>query len=150
MLINGQWRLTRIDNLGGDPTNSYPNTVHAPATGGTHTPMSCPSRLRPIHVLREPNRQSPLVGRIYPGEAMTLVDGPRYAQQSVWWYVQADTGVMGWTAEGQPGEYWLAPVVSVPPTGQPQVGPITFCATVDRADRYPAPTTQFPDRVEAY
>lgn len=142
-LSNGQWRIDSLAHHGGDPAPSCPNTIPTRLQRGLRAYV-LPQPPTPNRVFREPDRGSLLVGRIEPGEAMLLVDGPRCAQQSVWWYVQADNGVLGWTAEGQPGEYWLAPVDSAPPpTGAPSVGPITFCTTVDPADRCLAPATQF-------
>lgn len=139
-LVNGQWRIESIESQSDNLTNHC-----APPTrlqrGMRAYVLSQPPT--PNRVFREPNRQSQLVGRIYPGEQMTLVDGPRCVQNSYWWYVQADNGIIGWTAEGQPGEYWLAPVTSNPP-GRPSVGPITFCTTVDAGKRCIAPATYFP------
>ncbi|MBX3011632.1 MAG: LysM peptidoglycan-binding domain-containing protein [Caldilineaceae bacterium] len=151
LLLGGVWRLDSLDTLGSDPTPSCPNTVPTRLQRGMRAYV-LPQPPTPNRVFQEPNRQSPLVGRIYPGEAMLLRDGPRCAQQSVWWYVHADNGVIGWTAEGQPGEYWLAPVntpppavnTPPPPSGNALVGPITFCTTVDRANRCQTPTTHFP------
>lgn len=142
-LHNGQWRIERMETMSSEPpsscTNAHPTRLQR---GGRAYVLPQPPT--PNRVFREPNRQAALVGRIYPNEAMTLLDGPRCAQSSVWWYVQADTGVIGWTAEGQPGEYWLAPLGSTPPTGQPVVGPITFCTAVDASERCLAPTAHFP------
>lgn len=142
-LVNGQWRLETIDQMSGDPPSSCADAHPTRLQRGGRAYV-LPQPPTPNRVFREPDRQSALVGRIYPNEAMTLLDGPRCAQRSVWWYVQADKGVIGWTAEGQPGEYWLAPVGATPPPGQPVVGPITFCTAVDAAERCLAPTARFP------
>lgn len=142
-LINGQWRVETIETMSSDPPHSCASAHPTRLQRGGRAYV-LPQPPTPNRVFREPNRQSALVGRIYPNEAMTLLDGPRCAQSSVWWYVQADTGVSGWTAEGQPGEYWLAPMGATPPTGQPMVGPLTFCMAVDAAERCLAPTAQFP------
>lgn len=142
-LSNGQWRITVMENLGDDTPTSCANTIPTRLQRGMRA-VVLPQPPTPNRVFREPNRQSSLLGRIYPNEGMTLLDGPRCAQQSVWWYVQADNGVIGWTAEGQPGEYWLAPVGSTPPPPSPSiVGPITFCTTLDQAKRCLNPTNQF-------
>ena len=107
--------------------------------------MVLPQPPTPNRVFRCPVASRRCLGRIAPGEAMTLLDGPRCAQQSVWWYVQADNGVIGWTAEGQPSEYWPAPVGSTPPPPDPSiVGPITFCTLIDQAKRCLNSTNQFP------
>lgn len=140
-LVNVQWRIDIIEAQADTP----PATCAPPTRlqRGMRTYV-LPQPPTPNRVFREPNRQSPLVGRIYPGEQMTLIDGPRCVQNSYWWYVQADNGVIGWTAEGQPDEYWLAPATAPPPPGRPSVGPITFCTTVDARSRCIAPTTYFP------
>lgn len=142
-LHTGQWRVETMATVSSDPPNSCASAHPTRLQRGGRAYV-LPQPPIPNRVFREPNRQSALVGRIDPNEAMTLLDGPRCAQSSVWWYVQADNGVIGWTAEGQPGEYWLAPMGSTPPTGQPVVGPITFCTAVDAAERCLAPTAQFP------
>ncbi len=138
--INGQWRFVTMQQLDMDPADSCPNTIPTRLQRGMRAYV-LPQPPVPNRVFQEPNRQSPLVGRIEPGAAMTIRDGPRCAQNSVWWYVQADSGLIGWTAEGQPGEYWLAPLAA---TGTPSVGSITFCHQVDNANRCLDPTTQFP------
>ena len=142
-LTRDQWRLETINNMSGDPPNSCADAHPTRLQRGGRAYV-LPQPPVPNRVFREPNRQSALVGRIDPNEAMTLLDGPRCAQRSVWWYVQADQGVIGWTAEGQPGEYWLAPVGATAPSGQPGVGPLTFCTAVDAAERCLAPTARFP------
>lgn len=143
-LSGGQWRLETINTMSGNPPNSCTDAHPTRLQRGGRAYV-LPQPPTPNRVFREPNRQSALVGRIYPNEAMTLLDGPRCAQQSVWWYVRADSGVLGWTAEGQPGEYWLAPVGDTPPpTGQPVVSAITFCTAIDAAERCLTPTARFP------
>ena len=142
LLVNGQWRIDTIESQ-----NDTPPANCAPPTRLQRGMRAyvLPQPPTPNRVFREANRQSQLVGRIYPGEQMTLIDGPRCVQNSYWWYVQGDNGVIGWTAEGQPGEYWLAPVTAPPPPpGRPSVGPITFCTTVDAGKRCIAPTAYFP------
>lgn len=144
ILVNGQWQIETMTSQSDNPPDNCANTPPTRLQRGMRAYV-LPQPPTPNRVFREPNRQSQLVGRIYPGEQMTLIDGPRCAQSSFWWYVQADNGVIGWTAEGQPGEYWLAPVTAPPPPpGRPSVGPITFCTTVDAGKRCVAPTTYFP------
>ncbi len=138
--VNGQWRFAAMTRLDDEPADSCPNTIPTRLQRGMRA-VVLPQPPTPNRVFQAPNRQSPLVGRIEPGAAMTLRDGPRCAQSSVWWYVQGDSGIIGWTAEGQPGEYWLAPLAT---TATPSVGPITFCAQIDSANRCLAPVTQFP------
>lgn len=50
----------------------------------------------------------PIIATI-PGNALfTVVDGPQCAYRSVWWQVSY-LGMVGWTAEGEGGIYYLAP-----------------------------------------
>jgi hypothetical protein len=145
--IDGQWRIESMLKLDVDPSPE-PRPTTNPCTGAPATRLQrgqrayvLPQPPLPNRVFREPNRQSPLVGRIPPNEAMTLLDGPRCGQGSVWWYVQADNGAIGWTAEGQTGEYWLAPVAT---SDIGVVSPILFCTQLDNVHRCFAPTTHFP------
>jgi hypothetical protein len=59
------------------------------------------------------------IGRIAVGEALTVLDGPRCVEGWVWWYVQADSGILGWTSEGEAHEYWLQPLPNHPPPAPP-------------------------------
>lgn len=137
------WQIESMLKLGVEPTPGPTGCAGAPPTRLQRGQRAyvLPQPPLPNRVFREPNRQSPLVGRIPPQAAMTLLDGPRCGESSIWWYVQADNGVIGWTAEGQPGEYWLAPLAG---TGTPVVSPLLFCTQVDSANRCLAPATQFP------
>lgn len=61
--------------------------------------------------LREkPGLKNPETGKIFPGESVLIVNGPRCADGFVWWRVRAlEDGAEGWTAEGKVGESWLLP-----------------------------------------
>ena len=52
---------------------------------------------------------SAVLGAIATGTVFTVLDGPVCADGYNWWYVDAG-GFVGWTAEGQDGEYWLIPL----------------------------------------
>ena len=52
-------------------------------------------------------KQYPVIGKIRPGEELTILDGPMCAAGWIWWYVEADTGLAGWTSEGDGDKYWL-------------------------------------------
>ena len=57
-----------------------------------------------------PGKINDLVGQIQPGESMEILDGPSCGNGWVWWYVEElDTGLTGWTAEGDFSNYWLIP-----------------------------------------
>ena len=57
-----------------------------------------------------PGKSNELVGQIQPGESMEILAGPSCGNGWVWWYVEElDTGLTGWTAEGDFSNYWLVP-----------------------------------------
>ena len=55
--------------------------------------------------------QNNTLGYIQPGEDFDVISGPvcDEANKWRWWYVQKGS-LVGWTAEGEPGTYWLEPV----------------------------------------
>jgi hypothetical protein len=65
-----------------------------------------PNRLR-----SEPDRRAKILGQIEPGEMINLIDGPVCYNGWIWWYVQSrQSGLRGWTSEGDRDAYWLSPV----------------------------------------
>lgn len=59
------------------------------------------------------------IGEIPGGAAFTVQAGPQCVDNILWWQVDYD-GRIGWTAEGQSGEYFLEPVPAAPlPVRQP-------------------------------
>jgi hypothetical protein len=65
-----------------------------------------PNRLR-----SEPDRRAEILGQIEPGEMINLIDGPVCQNGWIWWYVQSrQSGLRGWTSEGDRNEYWLSPL----------------------------------------
>jgi WD40 repeat protein len=95
--------------------NPEPGVIYLPTRLTTQmqarvVPGGIPNNLR-----AEPSSQSALVGEI-PSEAVfTIIAGPQCAEGLVWWQVDFD-GLIGWTVEGQDGEYWLEPL---PPLALP-------------------------------
>ena len=61
-------------------------------------------------VRSKPDKSGEVIGRIEPGEQMEIVAGPKCANGWVWWKVEPDNGVIGWTAEGDGKQYWLIPL----------------------------------------
>lgn len=51
---------------------------------------------------------SAILGEIYPGEIVYVLDGPVCAEGFNWWLVSNEF-IYGWTAEGFNGAYWLVP-----------------------------------------
>ncbi|MEZ4672329.1 MAG: SH3 domain-containing protein [Anaerolineae bacterium] len=65
----------------------------------------------------QPGSSGNAVGQIPPGDIFTVQDGPRCSllDKVVWWQVNYN-GLIGWTAEGKDGEYWLEPLDLPTPT----------------------------------
>ncbi len=64
----------------------------------------------PNRVRAQPGTDASVLGRIYPGEEVLILDGPECANGWVWWKVQSlETGLTGWTSEGDLQAYWLVP-----------------------------------------
>jgi hypothetical protein len=106
------------------------------------SPLACgnglPSRLRagtnarvtpgdPNNIRALPNSTT-VYGQIPGGATFSVIGGPQCGVAGrTWWQVNYN-GVTGWTAEGDPGVYWLEPAINVaPPT--PTTGPVpAFCS----------------------
>lgn len=69
-----------------------------------------------------PGQSGSVVGEIPPGGVFAVLDGPRCStlDKLIWWQVNYN-GTLGWTAEGQAGEYWIEPLGAggVPATATP-------------------------------
>lgn len=57
-----------------------------------------------------PGTTAERLGSIEPGESLTILDGPECKDGFVWWYISAEKGLKGWTAEGEQNNYFLIPV----------------------------------------
>ncbi|MBZ0274703.1 MAG: SH3 domain-containing protein [Anaerolineae bacterium] len=64
------------------------------------------------NVRAQPGRAGERVGELAAGDVFAVVDGPRCADGYVWWQVQSGD-LIGWTAEGTDGEYWLEPLAAL-------------------------------------
>ncbi len=61
-------------------------------------------------VRSQPSLTGEVLGFIEPGEEMTILEGPGCSANWVWWRVRSlETGLEGWTAEGDKDSYWLVP-----------------------------------------
>ena len=115
---NGQLRLLSqipVGDNGGTPgrtvcPNTYPTRLQK---GGRAYVIPTPPQ--PNRIRNSPSKSATLIGSIQPGEKMSILDWPRCADGWIWWYIQADGGVVGWTSEGDANGYWLAPEGSAPP-----------------------------------
>ena len=64
----------------------------------------------PNRVREEPEKDGVILGHIEPGEQIVIRDGPSCDEDWVWWKIESvETGLKGWTAEGDGEEYWLTP-----------------------------------------
>jgi hypothetical protein len=62
-------------------------------------------------VRTQPNGVSPVVGFIQPGEKIVIIGGPICSNEWIWWQIRSlQSGMTGWTAEGDKQSYWLVPL----------------------------------------
>jgi len=57
-----------------------------------------------------PGETGARLGEIPPGGVFTVLAGPQCATGGLAWWQVNYNGLVGWTAEGVPGQYWLEPV----------------------------------------
>ncbi len=55
---------------------------------------------------------APLIGKLNPGEKISIFGGPECKDNMVWWNIRGvdDPNKVGWTSEGKKGQYWVIPV----------------------------------------
>ncbi|NDJ78416.1 MAG: SH3 domain-containing protein, partial [Chloroflexi bacterium] len=95
------------------PPRLTPNTLAQVLPG-------LPNRLRDY-----PGTNGAQIGEIPGGGVFTVLDGPQCGPEGwTWWRVNYN-GQVGWTAEGQGSEYWLAPYSYVPEPPPPAVCTLT-------------------------
>jgi hypothetical protein len=63
------------------------------------------------NVRSAPTTSGDLLGQIPPGGNFMVLAGPVCAEDMAWWRVSYND-LVGWTAEGMGGEYWLAPLAA--------------------------------------
>lgn len=67
----------------------------------------------PNKVRSGPGLDQAVISRVQPGGIMKVLSGPECDDGYSWWEVQVlNTGVVGWTAEGDQDNYWLIPCES--------------------------------------
>jgi hypothetical protein len=63
-----------------------------------------------LHVRSAPTlAQSHIVGTIYRGTAVVVLEGPACADGYAWWRVELTDGLTGWVAEGHQDNYFVEP-----------------------------------------
>jgi len=82
------------------------------------------------NVRRGPSLRSGKIGSIPGGGVFMVIEGPTCADSYAWWKVNYQ-GLIGWTAEGVHGDYWLEPV-SVTPSSPSEPGGGELCGSVPR------------------
>ncbi len=61
-------------------------------------------------VRAQPGTNRTRVGEIPPGGIFTVLSGPQCGGEGMTWWRVNYNGLLGWTAEGEPGQYWLEPI----------------------------------------
>ncbi len=62
----------------------------------------------PNNMRQQPTTSSSRIGRIPPGATFLVISGPQCSSGLNWYQVNYN-GLIGWTAEGNAGEYWIEP-----------------------------------------
>jgi hypothetical protein len=83
-----------------------PSRLRAGATGRVTTVPNLPNRIRAY-----PGFSADVLHQIPAGQQFWIANGPYCADNTAWWQVSYE-GVVGWTAEGEAGTYWLEPISS--------------------------------------
>ena len=87
-------------------TGTYPSRLRVGDKAFVSLDPPLPNRVR-----SEPNTDADVIGHLQVGERMQINDGPKCGQGWIWWYVRSqETGLMGWTAEGDNNNYWVVPI----------------------------------------
>jgi hypothetical protein len=69
-------------------------------------------------VRSKPGTENSIVSKIEPGGVMEILAGPKCVDNWVWWQVrELNTGLTGWTVEGDGKAYWLIPCESIDQCG---------------------------------
>jgi hypothetical protein len=85
---------------------TYPSRLHVGDQAHISYDPPLPNRVR-----AQPTTGSDIIGYLEVGERMQILDGPVCAEGWIWWRVRSlDTGLVGWTAEGDNENYWLVPM----------------------------------------
>lgn len=51
-----------------------------------------------------------IIGFIEPGAGMIILKGPECYAGQIWWKIETEDGLVGWTSEGDGSDYWLLPL----------------------------------------
>ena len=97
-----------------------PNPAPTRLMQGEYAFVSTDPPLAHNNVRTAPGINQELIGKIVPGEAFELLEGPICNNSLQWWKVRLPkTGLVGWTPEGNHDTYWLQPCESKESCGIP-------------------------------
>lgn len=118
--VGGNWTppTSIVLNLRPRQAQAAPSATAAqPACGVGWTRLGPNSRASvlpgdPNRVRKEPCKGDNVIGKLYAGTVVNIVEGPVCADGLVFWRIESAAihGGVGWTAEGDGNVYWLAPV----------------------------------------
>lgn len=66
--------------------------------------------LKANNLRSQPGLKASKIGELNMSQTAVVLEGPRCADQIVWWRVRTSAGLQGWTAEGQGESRFLSPV----------------------------------------
>lgn len=101
------------------PTDDYTNPLCPPPNEGeprymrTRVAVNTQAQVTtgsPNRVRADGTRQASEIGQIPPGALFSIIGGPKCADGILWWNINYD-GLIGWTAEGEAGEYFIEPLL---------------------------------------
>lgn len=93
------------DDIWKDCTASYKSRLNV---GDIAYLSSTPNLRNRVRIMPYLDRE--IIGYIDPGEEVEIIKGPSCSNLWVWWKVRSlETGLVGWTAEGDENNYWLIP-----------------------------------------
>lgn len=84
------------------------------------------------------------VNELDPGTTFSVIGGPECFDDITWWQIEADDFVIGWVAEGLDGEYFIAPLENVVPSGGGSAGGNPYALINENPDCSDAP----PSRIQ--
>ncbi len=94
------------------PSLEAGNLCPSPMRGlgvGTRAYVNYPGGNIPRNLRSDPTTDAPVLYTLIDGIAFTIIGGPVCANNLNWWQIQVTTrpDVIGWLAEGGPGNYWI-------------------------------------------
>lgn len=125
------WQIESTDGLRGwaaeaDDTDYFIEPLSLPDTGNISTCSGAPESLVSVGdivkvityqvAIREtPGTASPRVNVVARNREIEVLDGPGCSDGMWWWLVEAETGAVGWVAEGDTINYYILPYPYVLP-----------------------------------